>query len=442
MALGVAFTDMALGSALVQRKEITSDDETSVFWMNVTSGTILTLLLCAISPFVAAFFRQPVLTGILCAQAGVIFISAFGAVQKALITRTMSFRINTVIQVAAAAVSGIVGVVAAFSGLGVWSLVLLNLVNEFTTLVLLWVLRDWRPRGHFRWSCVKSMWDYSSKLLYASLVHRVVTNLYSILVGRFYAPAALGLYTRANSFQAMPTGMIVGIVQRVSFPLFCRNQDNPSFLLQTIRRNLRVLSFATIFVLTWIALIADELIPFLIGDKWLGAISLTKILCLAGVCATTFPLHSQMVQALGMTGIFFRNEMIKKVVIVVAVLVAYPFGITALAWSAVVVSVTDYLLSAWPNVKAIGYTWGMQAGDILSPFLLGMLGYGASIAVAHFVSAPLLVLMILKSAVLCVVVCAGVFLLRSSVFSDVFGLIRQALCQMHLLPASKDVCRS
>jgi O-antigen/teichoic acid export membrane protein len=422
MALGAAFSELALSAALVQKKTITQDDETSVFVINIAAGVVLTLVLCAISPLVARFFRQQTLVPLLCAQSLTVLISSFGIVQLALITRTMSFKSNALIEVISCVLSGGVGVSMAWMGKGVWSLIGLNLSRVTFSVVLLWVIRDWRPHGRFRMANVRSMWGYSSNLLYASLIHRVVTNLYSVVIGRFYAPAALGIYTRANSFQALPVGILTGIVQRVAFPLFSKHQDDPPFLLTMLRRQIRVLSFGATAILVAVAAVSDQLIPLLLGHKWDEVIPLLKILCLGGVFASVFPLHAIILQALGKSGLFFRIDLLKKAMIVIVILAVYRFGITALAWGAAFISLTDYVISAAPNVRTIGYRWSMQAWDILPAITLCFIS-GTCVMQIHWgAERAALCVVGVKALVLPVMVGVGLFTFRNLFFSDVWGL--------------------
>ena len=420
MALGAAFTDLAFSAALVQKKEITRDDETSIFYLNIISGLLLTLLFCAVSPWVAAFFHQAILMPILCAQSLTIFISSFGVVQLALITRSMSFKVNAMIELASSIFSGAIGIGLASWGFGVWSLVGINLARASCGVILLWYLRDWRPRGRFRMTSIRSLWGYSGKLLYASLLHRVATNLYAIVIGRVYPPAELGLYTRASSFPALPAGLLTSIVQRVAFPLFSRNQDNIQYLLAAIRRQNRILVYFTTAILTVLAVTSDELIPLLIGPKWNGAIPLMKIFCVGGIFASAFPLHSELLKALGKSDVFFRVEMLKKIAIVVVIACVYRFGIIALAWGAVIISITDYLLSAWPNVKSVGYTWGMQARDVLSPLLLCLICVVATESIHWtFLRFPVVILL-MKIMLWSFLMSLGTFLFRRILFTEIW----------------------
>jgi O-antigen/teichoic acid export membrane protein len=428
MALGNAFGDLAFSAALVQRKTITVDDETSVFWVNIASGLALTVLLCLISPLVARFYRQAILVPLLCFQSFSILISSFGIVQLALITRSMSFKSNALIETVSCVLSGLVGISMARFEYGVWSLVGLNLSRQTFRVVLLWAVRDWRPRGRFCPASMRSMWAYSSKLLYSSIFHQVVTNLNSIVIGRVYSPADLGIYTRAGSLQSIPTSILAGIVQRVAFPLFSRRQDEPAILLSAIRRQIRVLIFFATGSLAVLAVVADQLIPFLLGSKWNGVIPLLRILCLGGVLASIFPLHSEMLKALGKSTLFFRIEMLKKAVIVFVIFTVYRYGISALAWGAVVISAADYLITAYPIVKAIRYSWKMQAQDILPPiFLAGI----AAVCVMQInwavLSVPPLYIIAAKASIFAILLAGGTIALRNVFFADVWGLVASFL---------------
>ena len=424
MALGQAFTELGFGAALVQRKEITADDETTVFVINLVAGLIITAVLCAISPLVALFLHQEILIRLLCAQSVGILIASTGLVQFAKLSRQMDFHIGAVIELAATFASGFVGIGMAHAGFGVWSLVGLGLSRELVRTCAAWTLIGWRPSGRFSRARAVSMWAYSGRLLYSSIFHRVVTNLYSILIGRIYAPAALGLYTRAISLQSLPGSVIVGIVQRVAFPLFSRHQDDKPLLLRTLRRQIRLLVLGVSAVMGLLAAIAADLVPWLLGSRWVDCVPLLEILCISGVLSSAFPLHSQMTMALGESGIFMKVEMLKKVAILIVLAAVYRFGLEAFAWGAVAVSVCDYCLSAWPTTRLLGYSWRMQFADIAPAVLL----CGIPALVLTHLSLPspwhALALMSIKGLLLGSAIGGGVWLLRTSYFRDAWNVLQ------------------
>ena len=372
MALGQAFSELGLGSALVQRKDITTDDETTCFILNITAGATVTIILALASPFVARFFNQPDLFPLLCVQSLNIFVASTSLVQFALLTRQMKFHLGAIIELVATTISGTIGVVMAYTGYGVWSLVALGLSREFSRAVLAWTVVGWRPHGRFSMVRLAVMWKYCSKLLYSSLLHRVAMNINTVVIGKIFPPAALGFYGRAAGLQALPVGVVTGVIQRVTFPLFSLHQDNKVLLLELIRKKNRLLVLIVSVMMGLLALLASELVPWMLGPHWSGSVRLLEILCLAGVFSSAFPLHSEMIAALGESSIFFKVEVIKKAAIFVVLASVYHLGLEAFAWGAVIVSVFDYLLSSYPNRKLIGYSLKMQFFDLVPPLFLSV----------------------------------------------------------------------
>lgn len=423
MALGQAFTGLGFGAALVQRKDITVDDETSVFVINLVAGLLITVILCLASPLVADFFGQAILVQLLCVQSLGILIASTGLVQFAQLSRQMKFRLGAIIEVVATILSGIVGLSMAYAGYGVWSLVGLGLSREIARAAAAWIVVGWRPRGRFSKVRVAAMWGYCSKLLYSSLLHNIVTNLHTVIIGKIFVPAALGLYARASGLQALPVGVVTGIVQRVAFPLFSKHQDDKAFLLQTLRKQTRLLVLMVSLMMGLLAVVAADLVPWLLGPDWIGAVPLLEILCIAGVFASAFPLHSQMTMALGESSIFFKIELLKKLVIVIVLAVVYRFGLEAFAWGAVAISLGDYLLSAYPNRKLIGYSWAMQARDLAAPLLLCGITALVLLNVPWDSSWPPVALMAMKTLLFVALTGAGLFGFRKAFFNDAWGLV-------------------
>lgn len=260
IALGQAFSELGLTAAIIQRKEVSDVDLTSVFYVNIVAGALITTLCCAISPLAADFYGKPLLQPLLCAQSVTFLISSLGTVQVALVSREMRFQMSAKVELIACVGSGLAGLSMAILGLGVWSLVGLNLSRIMLRVLLLWLLAGWRPRGKFSKTAFLPMWEYSSRLLYASLFHRVATNAYSVIVGKMFSPAVLGLYSRAVGLQEMPVGIIAGIVQRVAFPLYSRNQENQLYLHKILRKQVRLVLGVVVPGMAILFAISDELI--------------------------------------------------------------------------------------------------------------------------------------------------------------------------------------
>jgi teichuronic acid exporter len=421
MSLARVFSDFGLSASLIQRKAITDDDETSVFAMNIAIGLVLACLLLAVSPAVSWFYDQPVLTPMLCMLALTVVASSLCLVQSALLSRAMQFKKIAIIGTSSSLISGAVGVVLAYSGLGVWSLVGMNLATSVIQVALYWRLSDWRPRGQVRMACVSSMWSFSSYLLYIHAAGTIYQNLYSAVIGKVYSPESLGQYSKANSLRMLPAGILTGMVNRVAFPLFSKYQDDKPFLLRRIRQIIRVTLIFSAGGLSLLAVMADPLIPLVFTEKWRPSVALLRILCFAGVFYPIHALYLMALQAQGHSNLNFRLENTKMAMGICVLALVYDRGVTVLAWSVVGLTVVAYFLNAWYNVRLLGYRWRMQATDILPTLALCIACGGIAWWMgSHFLSHPWIALPV-QGASFIGLAFLGIYVFRRSAFDDLWA---------------------
>lgn len=420
MGLASVFANSGLSAALIQRKTITADDETSVFVLNIVAGAALALLLCLISPLVAHFYHKPILFSLLCVNSLTVVISSFAIVQSALLARNMKFKQTAIIGTASSMISGLTGIVMAYLEYGVWSLVGAGISAGLVRTSLYWKMSPWRPTGRVSWQCIRSMWGYSSNLLGCSLIGITYQNMYSVIIGKVYSPESLGYYNRANSLRMMPVDIMTGIVNRVSFPLFSRCQDDKPLLLKRVREIIRGTLLLSAGGLTLLAVIADPLIPLLLTEKWRPSIPLLRILCYAGVFYPISALYLMTLQAQGHSHLNLRLESIKMVIGIITVALVYPYGLIALAWCVVAQTVIAYFLNAWYNVKLLGYHWRLQAVDILPTFLFcSIFGWTAWWMGTLFPEGPFVVLFV-QSGTFALLLGLCVYLFRESFYEEVW----------------------
>ena len=420
MAAAMVFADSGLSASLVQNQKTTRDDETSVFYINIVLGLLLALLLCAISPFVAKFYGQDLLVPLLCVQSISLPISSFAIVQGAIMTRAMEFRAIALITLAATLTTGAVGLGMAYYGYGVWSLIGASLAGNITRVILYWAVSSWRPRGKLRISNIRSIWNFSSFLLYCQLIGIVYQNMYSVIIGKFYSVNSLGYYNRANNLHMLPAGVMSGMIGKVAFPLFSKMQDDKIRLLAKMRQLIRISLMFSAAGMALLAIIADPLIPLLMTEKWLPAVPLLRVLCYSAMIYPISSMFLMVLQAQGHSKLNFRLESIKMVIGVIVVLSVAQYGVLALVWSVVALRSIAYFINVWYHVKFLGYRWRDQAFDILPTFAICGVAAYLSWQVALFeLSSPLL-LMITRSIAFIGVVVSGVILLRKVFFADLW----------------------
>jgi teichuronic acid exporter len=192
MAVAQAFVSSGFGVALVQKKEVTPADASSVFYLNVAAGLVLAGLLCLAAPWIASFYGQPILSPLTRALSLVLVISSFGVVQGAMLTRNIAFKTQAKVSVVSVLGSGVIGVAMAYRGYGVWSLVVQQICGALFRVVLLWVFNGWRPGLVFSFAVLRHMFGFGSRMLASGLLNEVFRNLYSVVIGRLFSPADLG----------------------------------------------------------------------------------------------------------------------------------------------------------------------------------------------------------------------------------------------------------
>lgn len=373
--IGYAFADSGLSKALVQRQINSADDEATVFYLNVFVGFILTVFMCAVSPFVSWFYGQPILTPLLCILSLTIFFSSFGIIQYSIMARRMDFKSHAIASIASIILSGVIGIIMALRGWGVWSLAGQSVSSAFIGSITVWKLGKWRLSGRFRTKSFQEMWPFSSKLLAASLLNAIFANLYNIVIGRIYKPSELGLFTRAHTISKFPADFTTSIFSRTLFPAFSRIQDNPLILKVNFRNICCLLSTFHFPSMVGLAIIADPLVRILLTDKWELCIPYLKVLAVAGMFYPLQALHLNALMAKGRGDLILKIEVVKKILTVATILLTFKFGVYAMALGILLHSFTCLLLNIYYTHKIMDYFWQEQAID-LAPVI------GATLAMA------------------------------------------------------------
>jgi teichuronic acid exporter len=367
-SIGQVFADSGLSTALVQRPANSADDEATVFYLNIGAGLVLTLLICAVSPLVARFFRQPVLVPLLCVLSLQVLLSSFGIVQFALLARVMDFRRQAIVSTLSVLCSGSVGIGMALSGLGVWSLAGQSVTGALFRSLLVWRLGNWRLHGRFRRASLQAIWPFSSRLLASGLLNTVFENLYNVVIGRVYRPADLGLFTRARSLSQIPAGFVTDIYGRITLPAFARMQGDRVLLKSSVRRVFRMLAVVHFPAMAALAVVADPLVRCLLTDKWVPCVPYLQVLAFAGMLYPLHALHLNALMAQGRSDLFLGLEVIKKALTVLTLICTFRFGVSAMVWGILILSIACLAVNGHYSRKLLNYSWLEQFLD-LAPVL-------------------------------------------------------------------------
>ena len=365
MAVAQAFVDSGFSSALIRKPDLNEEDKSTAFYFNIIVGLTCYGILFIVSPLIADFYDEPLLSPIIRVTGLSIIFNSLCVVQRALFTIAVDFKTQAIISLACTVISGVVGLVMAYNGYGVWALVAQSTISTFLNFVLLWLCSRWRPVTGFSKASFRYLFNFGSKLLASGLLDTLYNNAYPIVIGKFYNSAQLGLYSRAQSYASLPSSNITGILQRVTFPVLSLMQDDDERLALNYRRLLRVSAFVVFPLMVMLAAVAAPLIRVMITSKWDGCVGFLQILSIAMMWYPIHAINLNLLQVKGRSDLFLRLEIYKKILGVLILICTIPLGVTAMCWGLVVGSVFSLVMNTYYTGKLIKVGFFIQMKDLL-----------------------------------------------------------------------------
>ncbi|MGN0002944.1 MAG: lipopolysaccharide biosynthesis protein [Sphingobacterium composti] len=373
--LGNSLLDSGLASSLVRSRMTGQKDYSTVFIFNLIGGVTVYGILCLSAPFIADFYRQPLLIDIIKVYGLTFIVNSFFSIQNTLLIKDMRFKQLALTQIPAVTIGGCLGIFLATRDYGVWSLVWMNLSASIITTLIHWCQSSWRPKLIFDKKSFHKHFYFGYKMTLTGLLDTVYKNLYTIIIGRFYAVIQLGYYARADSLSQLPIGIIATAINKVAYPMFSSFSQDDEKLKKAYKMLMQQVLYWNAPSLILLAIIAKPLIVLLITDKWLPVVPYFQILCIAGIM---YPLHSYNLNILkvkGQSGQILKLEIIKKVLMVIGIVCVFPFGIMGLLYFQIFFTVFAYYINSIYSGKLINYPLIEQVKDIYPILLLsGLLG--------------------------------------------------------------------
>lgn len=368
-AVSYALVDTGFTSALIRKKERTDIDYSTVYVTNVVLSFVLCLVLCLCAPFIAEFYNEPQLIPIVCTNAGLLFVGSFIAVQGARLTIQLDFKTKSKITVLSTVSTGIVSIIMAYMGFGVWSLILPNFFSVLLRGILFYIYQQWFPGFRFSWNIYKEFFSYGSKLMLSSLLNAVYGNVYSLVIGKFYSAASLGYYSKGGGYANLPASILSGVLYKVTFPVLSKVQEDNVRLENAYRKMIRVSAYVVFPVMILLFVLARPLVLVLITEKWENCIVYIQILCFSAIWQPIHSLNVNLLCVKGRSELFLRLEIVKKVIGVVILCVTIPMGLVAMCYGQVLASALFLIINTYYTGKLINVGFFQQMRD-LTPTIL------------------------------------------------------------------------
>lgn len=363
-AISVTVVQHGLATALVQRRESSLEQESTIFWFSFLLSLVLAGGLLAMAQTIAAFYRLPMLAPLMGAAAAQVVFSALSTVHSALLTRDLRFDQMAKVGVISTLVSGAMGVAAAVAGAGAWSLAIQMVAAAALNSAALWWISPWRPAFAYRFQSIRSMFSFGAWLSLSAVLEVLYTQGFSLLLGKLHGVRALGLYNRAAGTQSLPGSVLSGVIGRVALPLFSARTDDPQGTIRGMRMAISVTMLLNVPAMIGLMILADLVMLVLYGPQWVAAGPTLSILGIAGLLIPLHVLNLNVLLAGGNSRTFFKLEIAKKLTGIACVVVGSLFGLAGLAWSQVVFAIIALVLNAGPAKRTLGYGVLRQLGDL------------------------------------------------------------------------------
>jgi O-antigen/teichoic acid export membrane protein len=363
ITLSNVFIDSGFSTALIQKKDMEQADCCSVFYINIVMSLVLYGILYLASPLIAEFYETEELTLYLHVFSLILIIRSFSLVQNALLRKRMLFHLSFRISWIALIVSGTVGIIMAYSGCGVWSLIAQQLTNAVVTVLMQWFWVKWRPEWLFDWERTKALFNFGWKMLCSHFLDTLYNDIYSLIIGKIADLEVLSYYDRGKQYPQYGMNIINSTIGAVLLPAFTELQDDRKKMKKLAVRGLKSIMFIVTPALAFLFVFADSITILLLTEKWLPSVVFIRLCC---ITFFFWPFHTtnlQIITACGRSDVILILESIKKIQGILVIAITYRFGVVTMVAAGTVMGLVGMIENAWYNRYLIDYAPWQQLWD-------------------------------------------------------------------------------
>lgn len=420
------FVDSGLGNALIQKKDADDLDFSSVFYFNLTWCFILYGIVFIIAPFIAEFYGNPSLTAIIRVLCLTIVISGIKNVQQAYVSKKLLFKKFFWSTLSGTILSAIIGILMAYNGCGVWSLVAQRLVNLAVDTFVLWITVKWRPKRMFSLVRLKSLINYGWKLLASALLDTIYNNLWQMVIGKIYSESDLAFYNQGNQFPNVIVTNINSSIDSVLLPVMSSKQDDKNRVREMTRKAIKTSTYIMAPIMMGFAFTATAVVDVLLTEKWLPCVFFLRIFCITYMF---YPIHTanlNAIKALGRSDIFLSLELIKKIVGIILLFLTVNISVKAMAYSLLVSSVCSQIINSWPNKRLLNYSYIAQLKDIFPNIILAIV-MGLLVLPVSYIGLKSIVTLLIQIPLGIVIYIIGSIFTKNESFKYLFEMVSPML---------------
>lgn len=366
------FVQGGFNTALIQKKNADENDFSSIFYLTLWISVLLYMLLYFLAPIIASLLKLSQFKSVIRVLGVSLFFNAFNSIQNNIVVRNMQFKKLFFSSIGSTLGSGLVGIILANNGFGVWALVAQQITNQVLTTLILWFTVKWRPKLYFSVKSVKGLFSFGWKLLISELIDTIYMHIRSFIIGLKFSPTILGYYNKGKQFPSFIVTNINGSIQSVMLPALSSQQDDIKRMKDMVRRSIVTSSFIVFPMMVGLAITSKTLVSVLLTDQWLPAVPFLVIYCASYALWPLNTANLQAINALGRSDIYLKQEIIKKIVSIVILVITLFFNAQTIALGALLSGIISSIINAFPNKKLLDYSYGEQLRDVLPSLTISL----------------------------------------------------------------------
>lgn len=427
-SVALAIVDSGFSQTLIRKAEPSDEEYRSVLVFNVVVSLLLYVVLVALAKPLATLYASPVIADIAPVLLLVLPINSLCVVQTVMYTREFRFALLSKIVFVSSLVSGVVAVVMAFMGFGIWSLVAQRLLQMGVKAAAFWLLRRWRTAARFSFAALRAMAPFSLRLLATDLIAAIYNNVAQLFIGKMHTTSTLGYYSQAQKLKDLPVTSTVQAVQGVTYPALSQIADDKAKFTDGYLRILRLLSFAIFPVMLGFVAIADDMFLLLLGQRWMPTVPYFEILSLSGLFYPLAVVSYNVLKARSDGRVILRLEVVKRVIMTAVLAITIPMSVKAVAWGVTAMAAIEFVLNTAVALRYLSTTARSILRAICPSLLLALMMFALLLFVAPYFS-PLHVAwrLILEIFVGSVIYFLFAWLYRVKAFSEGLMLLRELI---------------
>lgn len=380
VAMGMIFINIAnvfvsngFSAALIQKKDADEIEFSTLFYCSLLLSIILYFTLFFIAPVIANFYDNYLLVKLVRIFALILPLTSYKSIQQAYVSKTLDFKKFFFSTLAGTITSGIVGIILAKKGFGVWALVGQYFTNNIIDTIVLTFSIKWKPKLLFSFNKAKPLLNFGYKVLGSSLIGTLYNQLNYIIIGRKYTSSDLAYYTKGSQFPNLISNNISSTLVSVLFPAFSIKSDKIDEMKNMCKRAISVSSFILLPFYFGLMAISTNVVEILLTDKWIQCIPFIIIMSINGIIGTIDIIDLQILKAMGRSDTNLKLEFIKKPLYIIITFIALKYNIFILALTVPFSSIIAIIINSSFVNKYLGYSLGEKIKDIFKSFISALL---------------------------------------------------------------------